>query len=411
MDGGTSLRLGILACPGGEHFADTIIGHLQIGARDEFEERVALLARKFALPEKEVVTRINMTRDAEEPQISHTGPSDRYREPDIKIPARFVRFANGEFKTEILRSVRDMDVFVVQDVANEYPREFSDGETHTLSINDHIFCLLVTVDAAVQAGARRVSLVLPTYPYARQHKKRTREGLTASRFGQIMEFMGVQRILTLDIHSREIENTFNHLRLDNLHASYEIVRTLVDVVGLDDPALVVIAPDTGAIDRNRFYAQALRRPLGLLYKERDYSRHTLSAEAPNITNVRLLGEVKDRIVFMSDDMLGTGGTILKAMRLLKELGTRKTICAVSLPMFNNDAIDRFDDAYLEGLFDCIIGTNAIYHNGRLLAKSWYHSADVSDLFARAIYRLHRNQSVSKLLDNRREIEQLVDDGK
>ena len=189
---------------------------------------------------------------------------------------------------------------------------------------------MVTVDAAIQAGAASVTVVLPTYPYGRQHKKKGREGLTAIRIGQILEFLGVKRIITLDIHSRDISNGFRRLLLENLHGSYQILLKLSEIVDLKDPDLVMVAPDTGAVDRNKFYASSLGIPLAMLYKERDYSRYSENAGKNNIVSMKLLGSVEGKIVFMADDLLGTGSTLIKAMKLLKTLGARKIICAVSI---------------------------------------------------------------------------------
>jgi ribose-phosphate pyrophosphokinase len=163
--------------------------------------------------------------------------------------------------------------------------------------------------------------------------------------------------------------------------------------------MVVVSPDTGAIDRNKFYAGNIKRPLALLYKERDYSQVSKDADETNITRSRLLGSVEGKTVFMADDMIGTGGTLISAMRCLREMGARDIIVGVSLPLFNNNAIEQFDQAYQEGLFYRIIGTNAIYHDQQLLNKEWFISANVSNLFARIIYRLHHNSSLSPLLDN------------
>jgi len=283
---------------------------------------------------------------------------------------------------------------------------FNGGATQkVLSINDHLLTVFVTVDAAKQAGAESVTLVMPVYPYSRQHKTKGREGLTAGRIGKILESLGVNRIITLDIHSREINNAFLTMRLENLHASYQIIRALSRVPGIFDDDLVVVSPDTGAVDRSKFYASALQKPLALLYKERDYSRVSSDALSNNITEVKLLGNVSGKTVFMSDDILGTGGTLLKAMRFLKEQGAVKVICAVSLPLFSGDAIKFFDDAYQQGLFYRIIGTNAVAQ-GELLNREWYTSVNISKLFARTIFRLHKGLSVSSLLDNRDIIEKL-----
>jgi len=161
----------------------------------------------------------------------------------------------------------------------------------------------------------------------------------------------------------------------------------------------VLSPDTGAVDRNKFYASTLQEPLAMLYKERDYSKVTKDATDSNITEMKLLGDIHGKIVFMADDMLGTGGTLLKAMRYLKDQGATKVICAVSLPLFSANAIDDFDKAYREGLFYRIIGTNAVHH-GQLLKKEWYIEADVTTLFAQIISLLHHNRSLSPMLDNR-----------
>jgi ribose-phosphate pyrophosphokinase len=262
----------------------------------------------------------------------------------------------------------------------------------------------------MQAGAKRVTVVLPTYPYARQHKKQGREGLAAARLGQFLEFAGVQRIITLDIHSKEIENTFNRLRLEDLHASYQILRALSTITDLQDPDLVIIAPDTGSIVRNKFYANTLNRALGMMYKERDYSRASKDARHNNITNVRLLGSVEGKTVFMADDMLGTGGTMLRAMSTLKELGASRIICAASLPFFSGNAREAYDEAYKEGLFYRFIGTNAVYHDQSFLKREWYISTDITYLFARAIYRLHADRSVSSLLDNKKIIQTMLEKG-
>ena len=282
------------------------------------------------------------------------------------------------------------------------------GEKKALSVNDHLMCIFVAVDAVRHAGAERITLVIPVYPYSRQHKLKGREGLTASRTGKILESLGVNRIITLDIHSREIASSFNNLRLENLHASYQIIRVLSKLPGVLNDDLVVVSPDTGAVDRNKFYATALKRPLALLYKERDYSRICKDALENNIADIKLLGNVRDKTVFMADDMLGTGGTLLKAMKFLKEQGAGKVICAISLPLFSGKAVGYFDQAYNEGLFYKIIGTNAVYHE-ELLKREWYISVNITGLFAQIISRLHQGLPLSSLLDNRDIIVKLLAD--
>ena len=402
-------QIGILACPGGGAFAGRLARKLERIARKKIRRKLEVLSQKYGLPREEILRQVNLTEDLRPTTLDLQKPADELRPTHMRIPARFTRFANGEFKTEILTSIRNVDVYVVQDVENHYPLAMNRGESErwVLSVNDHIFCLLTAIDAALHAGAKRVTAVVPAYPYARQHKKKGREGLSAARVGQFLEYLGVERIITLDLHSKEVENSFNRLRVENLHASYQILKVLASVVDLAGPDLTIISADTGSIDRNKFYATALGRSLGMIYKERDYSRASTSAKEDNIVNVRLLGSVEGKTVFMADDMLGTGGTLIRAMRILKERGAARIICAVSLPFFSGGAAENFDEAYREGLFYRIIGTNAVYHDRSLLSREWFLSADVTDLFARSLYRLHANRSLSSRLDTRDMIPDLL----
>jgi len=393
-------KLGILACPGGAAFADQVIRRLASIYKRRFDRKTAVLASRYHISQELVTRKINFSNDIQSSLLYIPGNVNQYRAPRFKIEARHTYFPNGEVKTEILDSVRGKDLYIFQDIENHQPISFNDGSVErALSVNDHIFSLFVTVDAAMQAGAERINIVLSSFPYARQHKKKGREGLTAARVSQMLESLGVARIITLDIHSREIENSFNRMRLENLHASLQIIEKLIGITDITKDDLVVLSPDTGAVDRNKFYANALQKPLALLYKERDYSKVSKNAAESNITDMRLLGDVAGKTVFMADDMIGTGGTLLKGMKSIKDMGAARIICAVSLPLFSGSAVEDFDAAYKQGLFYRIIGTNAIYHKA-LLEKEWYVQADVTGLFAQIISLVHHNRSLSSMLDNR-----------
>ena len=402
-------ELAIIACPGGAAFADAVITHLKHMYKHRFTLKNDAISKRYDLSKEELVRDINLRNDLETSDLVIRGATDKYRAPVFKVDTTFTYFANGEFKTEINESIRGKDIFIFQDVENHEVISLNGGKNQlSLSVNDHLMCLLNTIDAVRQAGAANITLVVPVYPYSRQHKKKGREGLTAAMLGHVYEMLGVSRIITLDIHSREIVNAFNTINLENLHASYQIIRELgkiVDFTGQTED-IVVVSPDTGAIDRNKFYASGLKLPLAMIYKERDYSVVTQNAKDTNIKSVKLLGDVKGKVAFLADDMLGTGGTLLKAMSFLKDNGATKVIAAISLPFFTGNAIELFDEAYKQGLFYRVIGTNAVYHE-ELLKKEWYISTDVSGLFANVITRIHHNQSIGDLLDNRTIIEKIV----
>jgi len=403
-------NLGIIACPGGAAFAEEVITHLKHMYKHRFTLKNDVISKRYNVEREKLVQEINLHNDLTTSDLVVRGTTDKYRTPNFKINTQFTWFANGEVKAELVDSVRGKDIYIFQDAENHLPIEMNGGKnTCTFSVNDHVMTLLVTIDAVQQAGSKSITLVLPAFPYSRQHKKKGREGLTAALLCHIYEMRGVDRVITLDIHSREIVNAFNTTHLENLHASYQVIRELTKVVNLSGPDkedLVVVSPDTGAIDRNKFYATGLKVPLAMIYKERDYSIVTQDAKSTNIKSVKLLGDVKGKVAFLADDMLGTGGTLLKAMSFLQEQGATKVIAAISLPFFTGNAIELFDEAYKKGQFYRIIGTNAVYHPD-LADKEWFISTNVSGLFANVITRIHHNQSLSDLLDNRTIIDKLV----
>jgi len=403
-------NLAVIACPGGKVFADLVVEHLKQIYEKRLFSHIELLSEKYGMEKEKIIREFNFYSNVssgyemnDEDRKAYIEQKDKMYIPKFNVEVEPTYFANGEVKVELNDSIRGKDVFIVQDVENRNICVLNKGkEKKVLTLNDHILYLLVTIDAAKHAGCRDITLVLPVYPYSRQHKKKGREGLTASLLGHFYESLGVKDIITLDIHSREIENTFSSTKLENLHASYQIIRELAKIVDLKDEKkdpFIVVSPDSGAVDRNKFYSSALNKPLAMLYKERDYSKVSENSQNSNIIGLKLLGDVKGKNVFLADDMLGTGGTLLEAFKFLKKNEAKRIIAAVSLPFFTGDAISIFDQKYKEGLFYRIIGTNAVYHTD-LKDKEWYIEADVSHFFAEVIMRIHNHESISSLLDNR-----------
>ncbi len=403
-------KLGIITGPGSEYLSGKILKHLRGLYIERYHKLSKNLAYRYNMTEEEILREVSFFDDLGNKKIpSGKCPTESIC-PNFDIPVKYTRFLNGEVKAEILEPVRGIRIYIIYDVTNDIPMKINGCENPiSFSVNDHIMMLFTIVNALNLAGAESVTLVLPTYPYARQHKKSSREALTAALFGQMCEGLGVERIITLDIHSKEIENCFRTVHLENLHASYQFLVELKKIIDISDPDITVVSPDVGAVSRNKFYAQILHRPLAMLYKERDYSIVTTGAKNTNIKSINLLGDVNGKTVIIADDMLASGGTMLIAMKFLRERGAKKIICIVSLPFFNGNAIETFDKAHEEGAFDYVIGTNVVFHNENLLSKKWFIQTDASELFARAINRLHHGRAISPLLDNRKIVQRLVDD--
>ena len=404
-------NMAIVSCPGGKFFADLVVKHLNSIYEKRFASHIEILSEKYSMTKEELIRDFNRYSDMtsyvnfsdENEKIEYLKNKDSIRTPHFNISVEPTLFKNGEVKVEINDTIRGKHVFIFQDVENKTPCVLNHGkEEKVLSLNDHLMFLLVTIDAVKHAGCKDITLVLPVYPYSRQHKKKGREGLTASLLGHFYESLGVKNIITLDIHSREIENTFSSTKLENLHASYQIIKELgniVDITNDEKDPFIVVSPDSGAVDRNKFYSSELKKPLAMLYKERDYSKVSENSKNSNISSIKLLGDVAGKNVFLADDMLATGGTLIKAMEFLKANKAKTVIAAISLPLFNGTAVEDFEKAYQEGLFYRIIGTNAVRHTD-LQGREWYIEADVSAFFAEVIMRIYNNESISDLLDNR-----------
>jgi len=293
-----------------------------------------------------------------------------------------VVFANREVKTVVNDSVRGQDIYVVQCV--------DDPMAPDRSVNDNLMAVCTAINAAYNSDAASVTVVLPQFPYARQERKKTRESITAQQVARFLETSGANRIITIDIHSEAIEGFLWRAHLDNLHAHRVISSYFRQHIAI--PNMIVVAPDVGSADRGRTYAGALGTGLAIVDKERNYEQPS------TIKRMNLVGDVRGKNVFMGDDLVATGGTLLNAARLCKDKGAEKIFFACTLPFLSGKACDMFDEAARVGLFDSVIGTDAVFRGPEFVAQHpWYHEVSVAPLFARVIHNINVKHSVSALL--------------
>lgn len=298
------------------------------------------------------------------------------------IPTKETHFANTEIKTEIMESIRGMDIFIIQDVANKELR---------YSVDENIMALKTAIDATRMSDAKRIFIIMPTYPYARQDKAISRECITAALIAREIEQLGADRIITLDIHNPAIGGFFRNAILENLSARKTLVKYIKE--NLDISNMVVVAPDAGSVRRATKFAEDLQIPLDLMYKQRDYS------QASTIAKTILVGNVEGKDCLIADDMIATGGTMLSAAKSLKEHGAKEIYVACALPFFDGLAKEKFDTAFKEGVIKLAIGTDAVRHSEEFLTKTkWYKETSVAKYFAKVIFNLNYNKSLSKLLE-------------
>lgn len=298
------------------------------------------------------------------------------------IDSREIHFENSEIKTEVLDSIRGTDIFIIQDVENS---------VNGYSVDENLRALKTAIDAAWRSGAGHISVVIPTFPYARQDKAKSREGITAARVAEEIENCKATQVLTLDVHNSAIAGFFRMARFEDLHASKNIIDFVVEHIDTKD--LVVLSPDAGGTPRAEHYASKLKTELGFIYKKRDYTKPNCVSESI------LLGDVQGRDVLLVDDMVDTGGTVVSTINLLKkEKKARKIYFACSLPLFNGAAVQKLDELYREGYLNGLIATDAVYHGDDFSRRyPWFLEVSVAKYFARVIFNINHNRSISELL--------------
>jgi ribose-phosphate pyrophosphokinase len=304
-----------------------------------------------------------------------------YRSKFVLKDTKEIWFANGEVKTIINENIRGDDFYIIQAI---------DDPISNRSINDNLMALLTAINAAYQADADQITVVIPQYPYSRQERKKTREGITAKQIAMFLEASGANRVITLDIHSEAIQGFFTSAKMEDLHASRTIMTHIQANIPLDN--LMVVCPDVGGAERARFFSKELKTDLAIVDKARNYKI------ASTIEKMRLVGEVTGRDVLLVDDMIATGGTLVNACQLLKEKGAQKIYCCASLPFMNGQAVEKINKAHQEGIISKVIGTDAVFWGDAFKAENpWYEEVTVAPLFARVIYNINMKLSVSELL--------------
>lgn len=305
---------------------------------------------------------------------------DGVSEPVIR-QSQEVTFANGEVKTVIEENIRGDDVYVFQCV---------DDPQSDKSINDNLMALVTAVNAVYQSDPDRITAVIPQFPYSRQERKKGREPITARLVANLLETAGADRVITLDIHAEAIEGFFERAILEDLHASRAIIAYIEKNVPKSN--LCIVAPDTGGADMARYYSNVFQCPLAVVDKARDYSKASV------VESMRLVGDVEGKRILLPDDLIATGGTLINACRLLREHGAAEIYLACSLPFFNGNAPEKLDRAHEEGLFEVLIGTDAVLHGEAFFkAHPWYREVSVAELFAHVLFNINRKRSVSALL--------------
>ncbi|MDH5680459.1 MAG: ribose-phosphate pyrophosphokinase [Spirochaetota bacterium] len=298
------------------------------------------------------------------------------------VDSEEVWFANGEVKTVVNDNIRGFDLYIIQSM---------DDPLSKRSTNDNFMALLTAIDAAYQSDVDQITVIMPQYPYSRQERKKARECITAKLVATFLESTQATRVITVDVHSEATVGFFRRVKFENLHAS----RIIIDHFHRTYPGvpIKVVAPDVGSAARARFFSMQFESDLAIIDKERNY------AVPGTIESMRLVGDVKGHNVFMGDDMIATGSTLISGCHLLKDHGANDIYLSCTFPFFNGNAIDKFDKAFEDNIIKKVIGTDCVYRGEQFMKDHpWYEEVTVSRLIGRVIYNINRKLSVSKLLE-------------
>ncbi len=278
--------------------------------------------------------------------------------------AKIGRFSDGEIQVKIIDSVRGSDCYIIQPTC--------------APVNENIMELLVIADALKRASARRITAVIPYYGYARQDRKaEPRVPITSKLIANLITASGINRVLTMDLHARQIQGFFD-IPVDHLYARPVLFQYFKDL-NLDNP--IVVSPDAGGVERARAFAKLLNADLAIVDKRRP---------RPNEAAImNIIGDVKGRNAIILDDMIDTGGTLTKVANAIKDAGAVTVYAAASHGVLSGEAIEKIKNSALQE----VVITDSIVHD-KDLPKIKILS--VASLLAEAIKKIYNDESLNTL---------------
>lgn len=318
------------------------------------------------------------------------------------------RFSSGDGKALIKNTVRGYDVYIIADFGNyslEYPLF---GKMNRMSPDDH-FQNLKRIIQAIGGKAYRINVITPILYGGRQHRRNYRESLDCAVALQELQNMGVSNIVAFDAHDPRVCNAVPLMGFDNIIPTYQVLKALFKYVNdfkMDMDHFMVVSPDEGALNRNMYYSSVLGVDLGMFYKRRDYSR-IVNGRNPIVAHEYLGNSVEGKDVFIADDIISSGESMLDIAIELKKRNAKRIFAYATYPIFTN-GLEAFDKAYADGKIDYVFGTNLSYRTPELLSREWFCEVDVSKYLSYLIMALNHDMSISKVIDPHQKISALLE---
>ena len=289
------------------------------------------------------------------------------------VDARVERFNDGEIFVEVFENVRGEDMFILQSTSNP--------------ANDNLMELLIMSDALRRSSASRITAVIPYFGYARQDRRtKARTPITAKLVANMMVSAGIERVLTMDLHAAQIQGFFD-IPVDNLYASPVFALDIKHQFRSKLDQVTVVSPDVGGVARARELAKRINAPLSIVDKRRE--------KPGEIAEMTVIGNVKDRVCVIVDDIVDTAGTLCKAAEVLMEAGAKEVHAYISHGVLSGPAIERVSQSVMKNL----VITDTIEPTKATLATKNIRIVPMAPIFAQAILNIWHGTSVSSLFDH------------
>lgn len=323
------------------------------------------------------------------------------------IEALCPRFGTGEGKGMLLGSVRGYDLFIICDIGAYQCTYQLYGQEVPMTPDEH-YADLKRIIAAVSGKAYRINVIMPMLYEGRQHRRTARESMDCAVMLQELVSMGVQNIITFDAHDPRVQNAIPLSGFESIMPTYQMLKAMChsyDDLRIDRDHMMVISPDEGALNRNIYYSSAMGVDMGMFYKRRDYTK-VVNGRNPIVAHEYLGDSVEGKDVFVADDIIASGDSILDLAYNLKRRHAKRVFAGATFAFFTN-GLEAFNQAYDEGVIDHVFATNLTYTRPEVLNSPWFSQADMSKYMAFIVATLNHDQSLSYLLNPWGRIEKLL----
>ena len=304
----------------------------------------------------------------------------------------FEYFANSEFRPRLPESVRDKNIFILQ--TGGYAQKGS-----PITANDYLMEIYILAKTLKRSDAKTINLIVPFFPYSREDKKDSPRGAISARdIADMFEFAGINRVITFDLHSPQIQGFFQ-IPCDNLFTTYTIVdyirKHIFKKYKNYKDKFVLVAPDEGALKRTKEFARLFKLPFMVLSKERDYSKTNIVSKTVLIGNKKY---IKGRTAIIIDDMIDTFGTVNKATKLLEEKGATDLIVCATHGIFSANALEKINK---NDFIKMVLVSDSIPQTQHQKECKKLKVFSIAPVIANIVKRLVKGQSISELFKRRK----------